>query len=173
MENTCFKAGKWKQYPLLSPLYIGNSEKIENFNIHILSWFTPKICAGFTLTILFYTRQEQYIDIYWNGGFLNFKVSKLVKHCCPCLLTVNSSHYIMCNGSFIFHKSIIFLSVYLQVYVRDCTNPHSAMYWTEFVISTLFAIDIISRYCLLTMSSFPINYVTVKITSTVAHRLDC
>ena len=27
----------------------------------------------------FYARQEQYIDICWNGKFLNFKVSKLVK----------------------------------------------------------------------------------------------
>ena len=40
----------------------------------------------------------------------------------------------------------VFSRVLFQIYVRDCTNPHPAMYWTEFVISTLFAADLITRW---------------------------
>ncbi len=39
----------------------------------------PKIQPGWTLTMLIYTTQEQYIDICQNLGFLIFEVSKPVK----------------------------------------------------------------------------------------------
>ncbi len=41
-------------------------QRISAIHTYELSWFIPKICAGCTLTMLFYARQEQYINTVYT-----------------------------------------------------------------------------------------------------------